>query len=115
MFDRELDYYGITSDEADIKHHTSMIQIADSFLLPLAEAQKKHDMFFLALDYYKLFLEERKKNTKIDNYSFKCIGHKNNEDEKLFYKYLRKYFDLLILEGNPFKGKYFNIGIKKWT
>ncbi|KAL7525589.1 hypothetical protein ACHAXR_001070 [Thalassiosira sp. AJA248-18] len=45
MFDRELDYYGITSAQASIKDQGSLLKVMDSFTEPLTQAQKSMTCF----------------------------------------------------------------------
>ena len=63
MFDRELDYYGITLLRG-IAAQESLPQIMDSFTVTLAEAQKKHDAFLLAYECYNRFCQHRLEEPK---------------------------------------------------
>jgi len=98
MFDRELDYYGITSVEATIDKE-SLPKIMDSFTIPLAQAQRKHDAFFLAHECYAQFNKNRqrapKSNSamvKVSSASFVTSG--THFDRELCVSYLERYFGL---------------------
>lgn len=52
MFERELDYYGITSNEGMITDQGSLMKTMTSVKAQYHEAKMNHDMFFLAQECY---------------------------------------------------------------
>ena len=57
MFDRELDYYGITSAEDRISDNGSLARTLKSFVVPVAKAKREHEMCLLALECYNQFYQ----------------------------------------------------------
>jgi hypothetical protein len=97
MFDRELDYYGITSTKGLITDPGSLGATMKSF----AKAKSENDMFLLALEcYYKVC---QSGNAFAPNYSVhipkdhKLFGRDiAPEEKKMFEKYLDMYFGLTV-------------------
>ena len=122
MFDRELDYYGITSAEG-ITDQESLAKTMDSFILPFDQAKTKHNMFFLAVECYYQFGQGRLNYPNGDSVGV-TIGkdHKlynrayvEGEERKLFDEYLERYFGLMVSSGTPPRrdGYTFNVCTKK--
>lgn len=100
MFDRELDYYGITNGGTGTITEVSFAATMHS----LVRAKVKHDMFFLALECSSQFGQNYSGalpsvNVVIDgNHKlFKRGSYLNSEEQKLFEEYLGKHFGLKIV------------------
>ena len=98
MFDRELDYYGITSAKGLITDPGSLGATMKSF----AKAKSENDMFLLAVECYNQVCQSG--NSFAPNYRVQIPGdHKlfgrviiASEEKKLFDKYLDMYFGLTV-------------------
>ena len=123
MFDRELDYYGISSAEDRISDHESLAKTLKSFVGPVAKAKREHEMFLFALECYYKFCHSEHAFTdgacvnipRGDHRLFNGKKSVDLEERKLFDMYLERYFGL---EVNPSynvskDGASFNVCMKK--
>ena len=117
MFDRELDYYGITPDEG-ITDQGSLTKIMESFTAPFQQggvvwqAKAKRDMFLLALECYYRFCRREHASTdpggcnrvviqiQEDHELYERIAL-SEEEKKLLDVYLDHYFGLMVTGGVP--------------
>lgn len=113
MFDRELDYYGITS-VGGVSDQASLPEIIDSFTLNMRNAidnQKnatdKHYVFVLAYEIYSEYCKHRinnpksescmvKLNMKHQSFRAKSYLETNNNKRKSFDTYFERYFGLKV-------------------
>mmetsp|Transcript_4215 Transcript_4215/g.7839 ORF Transcript_4215/g.7839 Transcript_4215/m.7839 type:complete len:125 (+) Transcript_4215:389-763(+) len=124
MFERELDYYGITP-VGGISDRESIPKMMDSLTASLAEAKKKHDMFALALEFYYQFCRHRLNFPSAegaydvalhkDHKLFASVGFLNGEKRKLFDNYFEQYFGLMVPAQDKvyLDGRSFFVGTKK--
>ena len=103
MFDRELDYFGITSSKDRII--TDQMYIArtlQSFAKPLELAKREHEMFLLALECNYQFCRS---DTASQGHAYVSIPKDHNlfngkkldsNERKLLYNYLDRYFGLKV-------------------
>jgi hypothetical protein len=123
MFDRELDYYGITLAEDRISDQESLARTLKSLVEPVAKAKREHELFLLALEcYYKFchsdhaFTDGASVNIhRADHRLFNGKKSVDLEERKLFDKYLERYFGLEVHPSyNVNKdGASFNVCMKK--
>ena len=101
MFNRELDYYGISSAADRISHQESLAKTLKDRLL---KAKREHDMYLLAVECYNQVCQDASLLTVV-NFSVR-IPNKNklynqmdldSEERRLFDKYLEGYFGLKIV------------------
>ena len=117
MFDRELDYYGITSDKDVITVQGSIGGTFKAFAKAkkdFAKAQREYEMHLLAIECYSQLCQS---NDVIESHSARVEipkGHKlfsqrylASEEKKLLDKYLDEYFGLMVVtypnKANPNK------------
>ena len=116
-FKRELDFYGINSEEDTIKQE-SVAQAMKAFHL----CKSKHDMFLLALEAYYQY--GMKKSASSDYVPVTInSGHKlydtsapSTEERALFENYLDKYFGLKMHQPQKYSLKrngYFYVTLKE--
>lgn len=125
MFDRELDYYGIETDEARVSGQGSIPDIMASFATPvikaekrLAEAKKRRDLCAVAYECYNQFCKVRMHipeatsvEVSIGNGVAKYVkgnydgGILDGNDKKLFDTYLEKYFGLVVSTRRVVRGR----------
>ncbi len=98
MFDRELDYYGITSAKGLITDPGSLGATTKSF----AKAKSESEMFLLAVECYNQVCQSG--NPFATQYIVRIFkDHKLSggplapEEKKMFDKYLDRYFGLTVL------------------
>jgi hypothetical protein len=123
MFDRELDYYGIASDQDRISDQGSLAKILKSFVVPVAKAKREHEMFILALECYYKFCHSEHALTdgasvnipRADHRLFNGKKSVDLEERKLFDKYLERYFGLEVHPSYNLSkdGTSFNVCMKK--
>ena len=116
-FKRELDFYGINSEEDTIKQE-SVAQAMKAFHL----CKSKHDMYLLALEAYYQY--GMKKTASSNNVSV-CIDNNHKlydtmipsaEERALFENYLDKYFGLKMNQPQKWTLKrngYFYVTLKE--
>ena len=97
MFDRELDYYGITSAKGLITDPGSLGATTKSF----AKAKSESEMFLLAVECYNQVCQSRnafatRYNVAIHKDHKLFVGPLAPEEKKLFDKYLDMYFGLTV-------------------
>jgi hypothetical protein len=100
MFNRELDYYGISSAEDRISDQGSLARTLKDQLL---KAKREHDMYLLAVECYNQVCQAASLLTV--NFSVRIPQqHKlynqkdlDSEERRLFGKYLEGYFGLKIV------------------
>lgn len=124
MFDRELDYYGIIPVRGTINNGEPLFKVMDSFVLSLADAERKHDAFMLAHACYREFIQKRLEHPGADAISIFIGGSKarnqniasTKEGRKLFDFYLEKYFGLFVPADETVKIRdRFPVHVKKRT
>jgi hypothetical protein len=101
MFNRELDYYGISSAEDRISDQGSLARTLKDRLL---KAKREHDMYLLAVECYNQVCQAASLLTV--NFSVRIPQqHKlykekglDSEERRLFDKYLDGYFGLKIVK-----------------
>ena len=133
MFDRELDYYGITSFEGITGPPPSLLAFAQPVAQAkksLAEAQRKFDLVSLAYRCQERLCEamtdgktDPKEYVKVeicsnDDKFFKTMikVHAGGEDKKLFDAYLEMLsltVHAKIAKSNDYRGTYYAFSVKK--
>mmetsp|Transcript_17493 Transcript_17493/g.28315 ORF Transcript_17493/g.28315 Transcript_17493/m.28315 type:complete len:202 (+) Transcript_17493:1030-1635(+) len=101
MFDRELDFYGISSVESAVCQQ-SLAQVTNAFRKEFANAKSKNDMFLLALEsQYQYGMKEPNSNGFVPVQISK--GHEvynerslSSDENELFASYLQTYFGLRV-------------------
>ena len=102
MFDRELDYFGITSSKDCITDQMYIARTLQSFEKPLALAKREHEMFLLALECNYQFCRS---DTASQGHAYVSIPKDHNlfngkaldsNERKLFDNYLDRYFGLKV-------------------
>lgn len=112
MFERELDYYGITSSSGSISNPKSMAETIESF----SQAKLKHDMFSLALECHYQFAQNKLENPGSGSVAIKIgkdhklfqAGEINKEGKEELKNCLERYFGLVLESGsNPNRASYY--------
>ncbi|KAL7548394.1 hypothetical protein ACHAWF_016834, partial [Thalassiosira exigua] len=118
MFDRELDYYGISMRNGIIDQE-SVAKVIDSLVTQLAEAQKKldvaknnHLMFLVAVECCNQFRRSRINNPNEDSVEImikkshklwkeldKTTHLSNKERKDILNTYLERHFGLTVAQG----------------
>ena len=127
MFDRELDYYGITPND-DIVTQMSLgkwghlSKVSKSLKASLDKAQMKHDMFSLALHCSSVVGQRVLNFPNNDNFDVSVNqGHNlynrrdlDDEEKTMFEEHLDRYFGLKIVGSDQpnRRGVSFKVGPK---
>jgi hypothetical protein len=118
MFNRELDYYGILSDEDRISDKGSLARTLKDRLL---KAKREHDMYLLAVECHNQVCQSV--SLLAVNVSVRIPkGHKlynekdiDAEERRLFEKYLEKYFGLKIVNMRKCRQNEFGVNCEHTT
>ena len=115
MFDRELDYYGITPNDS-ITTQESLAKTIASF----AQAKLKHNAFLLALECHYQFGQRMLHDLDSDYNVCICIDQKHRLygarfETKHFSEYLERYFGLALhgLRKPNTTSQFFDVCLKK--
>lgn len=116
MFDRELDYYGITSTTG-ITDQGSLVKTVASFTGPYRQAKSKHDVFSLALEGHYQYSRCQFEHGSADSVTvnidagkdrrlYDIVQNMSSEEWKLLDEYLERYFGLKFRPHSATKDGY---------